>query len=556
LRKFADSDISLLLPELLRIELRERRQKGEKPTPEEYQPRFPAHTDLIAIVFNAAQRRSSGELESGVTIGDFCIEKRIGAGGMGIVYLARQVSLNRLVALKVLGSALTDRTDIARFQREAQAIAKLNHPGIAGVHFVGQDGAICYIAIEYIDGMSLRELMKRLSSANNQGQPIDDILQATSVGGAAQQVRFDDPTVTLSPEPSPEENRPVPDMTAQTVKRLITSSDYIRRCCEIVRDAAVALAHAHERGVIHRDIKPENILLDRDGKPHLIDFGLARFYEDVTLTNTGALVGTPLYMSPEQVTGRLKIDQRTDIYSLGLVLYEMLTLSKPFSSPSREGILRQIVTKAMVPVGWKNKALPRDLESVVHKATARDPDERYESALALADDIGHVLGNQPTAAKPYRYKFDGKEIAAERPREIIYVSFLFMSIAIISIFSSALNIIIELVISRKISFRSGFFLWPIPLLVGILISSIYLLSGWRWARSAVSLCCILLSGCILYVYITSGVLGRFYEPYLILPMGLVPALLAPLLYRRPIRDWLNFCEQLRLEHERLKVSAH
>src|SRR3954469_6622522 len=115
----------------------------------------------------------------------------------------------------------------------------------------------------------------------------------------------------------------------------MASPDYIRRCCEIVRDAALALAHAHERGVTHRDIKPENLLLDRQGLVHLIDFGLARFFEDVSLTNTGALVGTPMYMSPEQISGHIKIDHRTDVYSLGLVLYELLILRRPMIAATR-----------------------------------------------------------------------------------------------------------------------------------------------------------------------------------------------------------------------------
>jgi serine/threonine protein kinase len=137
-------------------------------------------------------------LEANVQIGDFRIEKRLGAGGMGIVYLAKQLSLNRLVALKVLGSALTDQTDISRFQREAQAIAKLNHPGIAGVHFIGQDRDICYLAMEYVDGMSLRELMTRLSCCGHGVQSIDHLLQDTSVGGEAPEIRFDDHTLTYA----------------------------------------------------------------------------------------------------------------------------------------------------------------------------------------------------------------------------------------------------------------------------------------------------------------------------------------------------------------------
>src|SRR5262249_5608327 len=155
------------------------------------------------------------------------------------------------------------------------------------VFFVGQDREICYLAMEYIDGISLRDLMKLLWSPANEGKSIDAIIQSPS-GGDAPELRFDQPTVTHN---RADENANRSEPTPQGKPRQVSSQEYIRRCCEIVRDTAVALAHSHERGVIHRDIKPENILIDRQGKPHLIDFGLARFYEDVTLTNTGALVG-------------------------------------------------------------------------------------------------------------------------------------------------------------------------------------------------------------------------------------------------------------------------
>ena len=145
-------------------------------------------------------------------------------------------------------------------------------------------------------------------------------------------MRFDDRTETYSDEPAPEENRIGPGEVSPEASRLMGTKDYIRRICEIVNTVALALAHAHERGVIHRDVKPENILLDRCGNAYLIDFGLARFFQDATVTQTGALLGTPMYMSPEQITGRIELDHRTDIYSLGIVLYEMLTLRRPFSS--------------------------------------------------------------------------------------------------------------------------------------------------------------------------------------------------------------------------------
>ncbi len=366
----------------------------------------------------------SSDLEAGVQIGDFRIERRIGAGGMGIVYLAKQVSLDRLVALKVLGTALTDRSDIARFRREAQAVARLDHPGIAVVHFVGQDGQVCYIAMEFIDGASLREVVTRLASSGLPGVSIDNALEAGQ--GEAPEVRFDRDTVSYTPEHAADDGRAAPVPPVPQEGRLMTSPGHIRRCCEVVRDAAMALAHAHERGVVHRDIKPGNILLAGQGTVHLIDFGLARFFEDVSLTATGALVGTPMYMSPEQVTGRLQVDHRTDIYSLGMVLYELLTLRRPITAPTREGVLRQVVTKSLPPVSVRNRAVPRALECVVHQATAKDPDERYQSALALARDIDAFLDGKRVEARPYRHRLDTGEIEAERPFGVVLVSALFL----------------------------------------------------------------------------------------------------------------------------------
>jgi hypothetical protein len=194
----------------------------------------------------------------------------------------------------------------------------------------------------------------------------------------------------------------------------------------VAREAALALEHAHERGVIHRDIKPGNILLDGRGRPYLIDFGLARFFEDVTLTNTGSLLGTPMYMSPEQVSGRIEVDHRTDVYSLGLVMYEMLTLRRPIESPTREGVLRQVVTKPLVPLSAQNRSVPAILEGVVHKATSKDPDERYQSAAEFAGDLARFLDGKAVVAGPYRYRLDDRQITAERPRGVELVAILYL----------------------------------------------------------------------------------------------------------------------------------
>ncbi|HEX5106747.1 MAG TPA: serine/threonine-protein kinase, partial [Pirellulaceae bacterium] len=243
---------------------------------------------------------SSG-LEAGVEIGDFRIERRLGAGGMGIVYQARQLSLNRPVALKVLGQALSRGTDVTRFQREAQAAARLRHPAIAHVYFIGQDRHLCYLAMELIEGASLRKVLDRLGTAATSESSLDSVVRDDlSDDPEARVVRFDVATEDTSASPPDALPAEINPYLSPQARELRTSAGYVRRACEVVRDAARALAHAHEQGVIHRDIKPDNLLLDRHGRVHLIDFGVARFFEDQAVTYTGQLVGTPLYMSPEQ----------------------------------------------------------------------------------------------------------------------------------------------------------------------------------------------------------------------------------------------------------------
>ncbi len=337
---------------------------------------------------------------------------------MGIVYLAKQVSLDRLVALKILGRSLTLANDKVRFQREAQAVAKLHHPNIVSIHFVGQDHDLCFMVMDYVDGVSIREVLGRLRATTERSSSIDSIVSLESqpkIEGDLE--RFDMPTKAYS------ENEAT-DLSKEA-KETITAENYIKRCCEIIRDAARALQHAHTQGVIHRDIKPENLMLARNGQVYVIDFGVARFFEDATLTNTGQLVGTPLYMSPEQVTARIELDHRTDIYSLGIVLYELLTLEPPIIAPTREGVLRKIVSKPLLPVTYWNKAIPKPLENVVHKATAKDADERHQTAGEFASDLDCCITGKSVNAPAYRFKLDESEIIASRPITLTLLSFLF-----------------------------------------------------------------------------------------------------------------------------------
>ncbi len=496
-----------------------------------------------------------------VLVGDFRIERRLGAGGMGVVYRARQVSLDRVVALKVLGDAMNRPHDIARFRREAQAVARLDHPGIAGVYFVGQDRSHCYMAMELIDGASLRRAIDALG--RDPTSTIDEAVGGLAGGEAeAPVVRFDDSTVTLIPEIH---ERASFDGSSLGPEPRATSAEHVRRAVEIARDAALALAHAHGRGVVHRDVKPENVLLDREGRVHLIDFGIARFFEDATLTATGQIVGTPMYMSPEQVVGRLAIDHRTDIYSLGLVLYELLTLARPVDAPTREGVLRHVVTKALPPVSAANSNVSPALAAVVHKASAKDPDDRYQDAESFAADLQNVLEGKPVAAPPYRFRRDEREIDAERPKAIIGISFEFAMIAVFALlWTSQLS-----ALSADARQILGY---PRPVMpvvasglavtIAILTVAWAILTGHRWGRWAGmlgSLGWLLLCGRFLY-----GFLDDRYrlEDNLFFATAGPPALMAgtaaaslACLASKQATTWFRLARSIRLEQAQRRRKA-
>jgi serine/threonine protein kinase len=271
----------------------------------------------------------------GKTLGKYQIVGEIGRGGMAVIYKAWQPSLGRYVALKVLSPFLQkDKDFIARFHREARAAAKLNHPNIVNILDAGEAEGINYIAMEYIDGESLRDILAR-------GR-----LDATTAAS-------------------------------------------------IVAQIASALDYAHSQGVVHRDIKPSNILIDRRGRVVLTDFGIARAVGFSRLTQTGALVGTPEYMSPEQAEG-LEIDHRTDIYSLGVVLYNMLTGRVPFEGTTPQAVLYGHVHKRPTPPSQLNPRISRDVEAVVLRALAKNKARRYQRAGELASAL------QAAVAAPWR----------------------------------------------------------------------------------------------------------------------------------------------------------
>jgi serine/threonine protein kinase/tetratricopeptide (TPR) repeat protein len=312
-------------------------------------------------------------------LGDFEIGPEIGRGGMGVVYEARQISLQRKVALKVLPfAAMWDHKQIARFQNEAQAAAQLHHPNIVPVFAVGQERGVHFYAMQLIQGRSLdavlMELRRDLSDRPEQAQISTQVHQSTAQS-------------MLSSE-------------MLSSGWAAGQSQYCRAIATLGIQAANALQYAHECGVVHRDIKPSNLLLDGHNKLWITDFGLARLQDSPGVTGTGDVVGTLRYMSPEQASSQhALVDPRTDIYALGATLYELLTLRPAFPGEDRQAVLQAIINSEPTAPRSLNPEVPLDLETIVLQAMAKIREDRYSSAGQLADDLNRFLEGKPTLAR-------------------------------------------------------------------------------------------------------------------------------------------------------------
>jgi len=322
-------------------------------------------------------------------VGDFELVREIGRGGMGVVYEAQQISLGRRVALKVLPfAAALDARQLQRFKNEAQAAACLHHTNIVPVFGVGSERGVHYYAMQYIEGQTLAAIIKNLRSGKECGLP--GVTAEPSGGHAA--------------------------LPSQAAEDRAGCQAHVRAAALLFMQAALALEHAHQLGVVHRDIKPANLLVEA-GCPipaagteaeangvrlWVTDFGLAHCRQgQAGLTVTGDLVGTLRYMSPEQAGAQpIGVDHRTDIYSLGATLYEFLALAPAFNGDLRHELLRQIAIEEPRLVRKVNKGVPADLETIVLKAMAKNRDERYPTAQEMASDLGRFLRDEPILARP------------------------------------------------------------------------------------------------------------------------------------------------------------
>lgn len=298
----------------------------------------------------------------GGQLAEFRIIRELGRGGMGVVYLAEDTVLKRTVALKALvalGGA--EQAAIARFQKEAQAVARLSHPGIVKVHRFGEDRGVSFIAMEYIEGTTLRSWM-----------------EGRSPGGGATGVPA-----------------PVQRGSAGAERRRV------HECAAVIAEVAQALDHAHQSGVIHRDVKPSNILVDGGNHAHLTDFGVARIDSERTVAGDKDIAGSFPYMSPEQARVHAEgVDHRSDVFSLGVVLYELLSHARPFEGDNPQQILRALEEGRPRSLRHRLPALPRDLATICHKAIERLPRDRYQTAAHMAADLRSFLAGDPILARP------------------------------------------------------------------------------------------------------------------------------------------------------------
>lgn len=379
--------------------------RGERPDIAEFASRYPAIAGMLGELLPAvcSLHDSTGAVSPPIAptanspgidgeLGDFRLLREIGRGGMGVVYEAVQISLGRRVALKVLPlAAALDPRQLQRFRLEAQAAAHLHHSHIVPIYSVGCERGVYYYAMQFIEGRTLAEVIdeRRRHSPKLGGRQLDDCSATIDLPGASD----------WRANAQQAETRADARASAATMPANQDRA-HLQSAVALAIQAAEALEHAHTMGVIHRDIKPANLLLDVESNLYVTDFGLARLQDSPGVTLTGDVAGTLRYMSPEQALAQHGlVDHRTDIYSLGVTLYELLSLVPAFDAPNRHAILRQISQEEPLAPRKRNPAIPLDLETIILKAMAKEPERRYATAKALADDLRRFLEHRPILAR-------------------------------------------------------------------------------------------------------------------------------------------------------------
>lgn len=337
---------------------------------------------------------SKAETMKCAVLGDFELRREIGRGGMGTVYEAWQISLQRTVALKVLAAHVASTSKaVSRFRREAHAAAKLHHTHIVPIFAQGEALGSYFYAMELVEGESLHAVIEGLRARHRPEPAVDqaETIVLPQRSGSSTAIKVTD-------------GRQVADSSVRKSGsgKLagFGSPEFFHDMARHLADVADALEYAHANGVIHRDIKPHNLLFGQDGRLRISDFGLARLAEQPGVTMTGEVLGSPLYMSPEQITGDPSgVDHRTDIYSLGATMYEWLTLTPPYPGETRERVISRILSSEPVHPRSENPSIPLDLETICLKAIDRNLERRYRTAGEMRDDLRRFLLSRPISAR-------------------------------------------------------------------------------------------------------------------------------------------------------------
>jgi serine/threonine protein kinase/tetratricopeptide (TPR) repeat protein len=415
-----------------------RLRAGERPALSEYQAKHPELANDIRDLFPALMLMEEGrrcvekspepdptrltEAQVPQQLGEYRLLREIGRGGMGVVYEAWQESLGRHVALKVLPFNTMVRPEhLERFRREARAAARLHHTNIVPVFGVGEHQGVHYYAMQFIHGQGLDAVMeevRRLRDSANAGSTGQPSLAATVAQTMVNPVPtpMPNPSVDSAPSTGPDQGmaKGMPNAASRGKKagragnatpsklHLQGERAYFASVASIGAQAAEGLNYAHAQGVVHRDIKPSNLLLDTSGQVWITDFGLAKADDSDVLTNPGDILGTVRYMAPERFQGQT--DARCDVYGLGVTLYEMLTLRPAVEQPFAGSPLEQIARLEPPRPRKVDARIPRDLETIVLKAMAKDPGRRYATAGEIAEDLRRLLADRPIRARrtPWR----------------------------------------------------------------------------------------------------------------------------------------------------------
>ena len=365
---------------------------------EKYKPARPG-PDILATALQAPDR---GDLPE--QLGGHRIVRKLGEGGMGVVYEAVHESLHSHVALKVMHPHYRNRLNyIRRFQTEARSAARLHHTNIVSVFDYGVQDGVCYYAMRYIAGHSLDKILSDLRQLRQENARPGSAVSSTLTSLSRVSCGVAEPAVPIGAEAASEAESDADaaldslhDSTGSLAGK--TVEGYYREVARLGAQIADALAYAHKRGVVHRDIKPPNLILDTLGNLWITDFGLAKFEDGEDISHSHELVGTLRYMAPERFRGLS--DPCCDVYALGATLYELATLHPPFEGKNHVELIEQIERYPPVPPRQLDHRVPRDLETIVLKALAKNPHDRFASAEAMSDELRRFVENRPIRSRP------------------------------------------------------------------------------------------------------------------------------------------------------------